>query len=278
VFKPFVYALALKKGYTSSSIIYDTPLSYKTSDGRLWRPMNYDRRFHGRVTLSEALKESLNVATLRLAESIGVDPIAHIALKAGFAREVPRDLSIALGTFSTSPLRIAVAYTVFPNNGFITEPVFVREIRTKNGKVIEHNDSESIRLLPSDIAYRVTLMLTEVVRDGTGKAAAGLARAVAGKTGTTDGYRDAWFAGFTPDIVSVVWVGYDDNRSLGWGHTGGRLSAPIWKHYMRYLISGQKEFTFHPPKNVVKLYKRKKAKEDLDSIFDRLLWGKDEEE
>ncbi len=278
VFKPFVYALALKEGYTPSSIIYDTPVSYKTRDAKIWKPMNYDRRFHGRVTLREALKESLNVATLRLAESIGVDPIARIALKAGFAREVPRDLSIALGTFSTSPLRIAVAYTVFPNNGFITEPVFVREIRTKDGRVLEQHGSESIKLLPPDIAYRVTMMLTDVVRDGTGRAAAGLARGVAGKTGTTDGYRDAWFVGLTPELVTVVWIGFDDNRSLGWGHTGGRIAAPIWKHYMRYLISGERDFTFHPPKNVVKLYKTRRVKQSLDSIFDKILWGKDDEE
>ncbi len=276
VFKPFIYALALQKGYTPSSVIYDTVVSYKTGDGRVWKPMNYDRRFHGRVTLKEALKKSLNVATVKLAESIGVKDIARLALRAGLAREVPRDLSIALGTFSTSPLRIAVAYTVFPNNGSIREPLFVREIRTKDGRVLEHHAPEAIDLLPPDIAFKVTEMLVEVVRDGTGKPADGLARGVAGKTGTTDGYRDAWFVGFTPDLVTVVWVGYDDNRSLGWGHTGGRISAPIWKSYMRNLIAGEKDFTFHPPENVVKLYKGKSSGKNLDTFFDRLLWDKED--
>ena len=277
VFKPFVYALALKKGYSENSVVSDTPVVYKTAN-RIWRPMNYDRRFHGRVTLKEALKQSLNVATLRLAESVGVGEIVGIARKAGLAKDVPHDLSIALGTLSTSPLKIATAYTAFPNNGLIKAPLFVKEVRTRDGRLLEKNTSSGTELLPPDIAYRVTMMLVDVVQDGTGRPASGLVKGVAGKTGTTDGYRDAWFVGFTPELITVVWVGYDDNRSLGWGHTGGRVAAPIWKAYMRYLIGGEKDFTFNPPQNVVKLYKPQRKNKDLNSIFDRLLWGKDDED
>ncbi|RMG70247.1 MAG: PBP1A family penicillin-binding protein [Nitrospirae bacterium] len=273
VFKPFVYALALMKGYSPDSVINDTPVAYKTGDGRLWRPMNYDKKFHGRVTLREALMQSLNVATVRLAEAVGINDIVAIAKRAELGKDIPRDLSLALGTVSTSPLKLATAYTAFANNGVIHTPLFIKEVLTEDGRVLEKNRSSSRRLFPPQTAYTVTEMLVDVVREGTGRLASGLATGVAGKTGTTDGYRDAWFVGFTPELVTVVWVGFDDNRSLGTGMSGGRVSAPLWKRYMRNLIAKGEKITFNPPENVVKLKNKKRTMED---VFKRLLWDKED--
>ncbi|NOX21254.1 MAG: PBP1A family penicillin-binding protein [Nitrospirae bacterium] len=279
VFKPFIYALALTKGFSPDSIVYDTPVEYKTRDGSVWRPMNYDRRFHGKVTLAEALKDSLNVATIKIAESVGVDEIASLASKAGFTEPIPRDLSIALGSLSTSPLQLAAAYTAFAaTDGIIRKPLFIKEIRDQHGRVLEKNEAIRAELIQAEIAYVVTQMLVQVVRDGTGRLAGGLADGVAGKTGTTDGFRDAWFVGYTPSMVTVVWVGYDDNRSLGAGMSGGRVAAPIWKHYMRYLIGRGEKITFNRPKNVVKLYKKWKSanSRELEESFRDLLWNKND--
>ncbi len=278
VFKPFIYALALSKGYSPDSIIYDTPVEYKTNDGSTWRPMNYDRRFHGKVTLAEALKNSLNVATIKIAESVGVNEIASLAIKAGFTEPIPRDLSIALGSLSTSPVQIASAYTAFATDGVIRKPLFIKEIRDQQGRVIERRDTEKVALIPPEIAYVVTQMLVQVVKDGTGRLAGGLADGVAGKTGTTDGFRDAWFVGYTPSLVTAVWVGFDDNRSLGSGMSGGKIAAPIWKHYMRYLIGAGEKITFNRPKNVVKLYKKWRSNDarKLEESFKDLLWNKND--
>ena len=276
VFKPFVYALAVTDGFLPDSTIYDTPLKYKTADGRIWRPMNYDRRFHGRVTVAEALRNSLNVATLRLAESVGINRIVELAKKAGFDEPIPRDLSIALGSLSTSPLQIAAAYTAFASDGAMRKPIFIREIIGPNGKTIERNSTETVRLMSAEVAYVVTDMLIDVIDNGTGRLAKGLASGVAGKTGTTDGYRDAWFVGYTPQLVTVVWIGYDDNRSLGNGMSGGRIAAPVWRQYMKYLIVAGEKITFNRPKNVVKLYKKYKPKDavEMEKSFRELLWDK----
>ena len=245
-FKPLVYAAALDRNFTPASVIVDEPISYK-DNGRIWSPQNFDKKFHGPTSLREALTKSRNVVTVRLAERIGLSYLTNYLPRFGLQGPIPRNLSISLGTLEVTPMELAVAYSTFANNGLRATPVMITEISDAQGQVLERNEPQLTQVLPPTTAYQMTSMLQDVVRRGTGTAAQGLAQPTAGKTGTTNDLEDAWFVGYTPQLLSVVWIGFDNKRPLGPKSTGGKVSAPIWKDFMAQALKDVPEGHFPVP-------------------------------
>jgi penicillin-binding protein 1A len=243
-FKPLVYAAALDRHFTPASVIVDAPVSY-SDNGKVWSPQNYEKKFFGPTTLREALTFSRNVVTVKLADAIGVRYLVRYLPRFGLPNKLPPNLSIALGSSEVTPLELATAYSVFANNGVRPKPIFVSEIDDSGGQTIERNQPELVDAIPPETAYLITSMLQDVISRGTGRNAGGLGRAEAGKTGTTNDLQDAWFVGYTPQLLAVVWVGFDSKRPLGNGETGGHVAAPIWKAFMEKALAGveAREFT-----------------------------------
>lgn len=245
-FKPLVYSAALDRNFTPASVIVDEPISYK-DNGRVWSPQNFDKKFYGPTSLREALTKSRNVVTVRLAERIGLSYLTSYLPRFGLQGPIPRNLSISLGTLEVTPLELAVAYSAFANNGLRPDPVMITEISDGEGQVLERNEPHLTQVLPPTTAYQMTSMLQDVVRRGTGTAAQGLSQPTAGKTGTTNDLEDAWFVGYTPQLLSVVWIGFDNKRPLGPKSTGGHVSAPIWKDFMAVALKDVPEGQFPVP-------------------------------
>ncbi|MCS7164084.1 MAG: penicillin-binding transpeptidase domain-containing protein, partial [Thermodesulfovibrio sp.] len=235
-FKPFVYAVAIEKGFKPDDTIVDEPISYKTGI-KEWSPSNYDGEFWGEITLRKALAFSRNVPTVRLAEMLGVDSIINFAKKAGITSEIPADLTIALGSLSVSPLELTSAFSIFANGGKRIKPIAIKYVTDASGKILFQNEPEVQEVISPEVSAIITEMLKDVVIYGTGTRA-NIGRPVAGKTGTSNDFKDAWFIGYTPQLVAGVWVGYDDMRkSLGQGEAGGRVAAPIWAQFMKEALS-----------------------------------------
>jgi penicillin-binding protein 1A len=230
-FKPFVYAAALERYFTPASVIIDEPVYFQDND-RIWSPKNFENEHFGPTTLREALVKSRNVVTVKLADRIGVKYLVSYLQRFGFPRPFAPNLSIALGSSEVTPLELATAYCAFATGGVRPEPIFITEITDSQGRVIEANRPRVFEAIPPQTAYLITSILRDVVERGTGQRARGLGRPTAGKTGTTNETHDAWFAGFTPQTLAVVWVGFDNKRTLGRRETGGRVAAPIWKTIM----------------------------------------------
>jgi len=242
--KPFVYAVAFESGkYQPADKMLDAPAKYRMGGGRVWKPQNYNRKYFGEVTLAEALHRSLNSVAIKLLDAVDIDAvIALLSLATGVPRESwPRNLSLALGTADLSPLQMSAAYAVFVNGGKAVHPYYVRVVEDRNGNVVAPGgpaagDSPVI-LSSGTCAVMIDVMEGVFGPEGTARAAAqktGFNLPAAGKTGTTNEYRDAWFAGFTADLSATVWVGHDDMRvPLGHGETGGRFAAPIWMNFVK---------------------------------------------
>ena len=225
-FKPFVYLTALENGFYPDDVVNDSPINI-----RGWKPENYDKQYHGEVTLTEALKDSLNLATINLANAVGRDKIIKTARRMGISTPLENTPSMSLGAFEVKVLDMAVAYASIANGGYEVWPYAIQEIYTKDGyQLYMREQDEPNRILEEDAVEDLTQMLEEVLDSGTGKRAK-LPFFAAGKTGTTQDYRDAWFVGFTDDYVAAVWVGNDDNSPMK-GITGGTLPAQIWKEVM----------------------------------------------
>ena len=233
IFKPFVYAAALKDGWFPQSLITDAPLAIRGGNGRLWQPKNYTGQYHGETTLAIALAHSYNTATVRLMQAIGVKKVHAMARAAGITAKLPPDLSLALGTLDVSLLEITAAYSPFFNNGMHVAPAFIDRIEYNNGKTLRGSGGERRRACDARIAQQMQAMLEGVVRFGTGQRAKGLAGTTAGKTGTSDKSRDAWFVGANGDYLTGVWTGNDHNESLGKLESGGRTATPVWYDFMR---------------------------------------------
>jgi 1A family penicillin-binding protein len=234
-FKPFVYAAALRDGHVLSERLADEPISIALSGGRMWAPRNFDQRFEGAVSLRDALVFSKNVPTVNLGQDVGLDEVEDLAEDSGITAEMDRTPALPLGTVAVSPLELAAAYTPFANLGRASTPRLVTAIRGADGDEVREDEApETHEVLDPGVAYLVTHVLQDAVARGTGTAvrAAGFEAPVAGKTGTTNAATDAWFVGFTPDLVGVVWIGHDEPRSLGKDATGGRLAAPVWGRFM----------------------------------------------
>ena len=230
-FKPFVFAAALDAGVPTSRILMDQPLRMDLSRGDVWTPSNYDGLFEGGVTMREALVRSRNVPTIRLAADVGIGGVARMARSAGITSTMDETPSLALGTVATSPVEVASAYTAFATLGHTALPHLLVRVESEDGAVLwEPPLAPPLATIDPAVAYIVTDMLRDAVNRGTGAGvrAAGYRGVVAGKTGTTNAATDAWFIGYTPEVVGAVWIGRDRPSSLGNTATGGGLAAPMW--------------------------------------------------
>jgi penicillin-binding protein 1A len=236
-FKPLVYAAALDRHFTPASVIVDEPISFN-DNGRVWAPKNFEKKFFGPTSLREALTHSRNVVTVKLADRIGIKYLIDYLPRFGLPAGLPRNLSIALGSTEVTPLELAVAYSTFANNGVRPLPIFVTEITDLQGQVLERNEPQLEQAIPPTTAFQITSMLEDVVKRGTGKRAQGLEQPTAGKTGTTNDLEDAWFVGYTPQLLTAVWIGFDNKRPIGPKETGGKVAAPIWKTFMEHALAG----------------------------------------
>ncbi|MGM0451554.1 MAG: penicillin-binding protein 1A [Thermodesulfobacteriota bacterium] len=251
-FKPIIYAAALDKGYTPATVIADTPIVFEdTKEDFTWKPKNYDKTFHGFTLFRDGLIHSRNVITVKILRDIGIDYIIDYSRDLGITSHLDRNLSLALGSSGMSLLELVRAYSVFANRGQYIAPVFIDRIENRNGKVIYESDPGPERVIDKSTAYIITHLLEEVVEHGTGRRIKALNRPVAGKTGTTNNLNDAWFMGYTPRYVTGVWVGFDQERSMGEKETGSRAASPIWLDYMQTVLEGKPERVFPVPDNVV---------------------------
>ncbi len=250
-FKPIVYAAALAKGIGPSDLLDDSPLVIKVDKNKNWSPENFTRTYQGQVTLRRALAQSLNVPSVRLLERIGVDAVAQCARKLGIRSPLTRYLSLALGSSDVTLSELTAAYAVFDNHGVRLGPVSILTITDSAGRVLYTNDSAPVQVITPETAYLTTYLLKGVVEDGTAWHARELGRPVAGKTGTTNDYRDAWFVGYTPHLVAGVWVGYDNQQSIGPRETGSRSALPIWLEFMKKAHTDVPAEDFRPPDGIV---------------------------
>jgi len=252
-FKPIVYTAAIDRGYTPSSIVQDSPVSYPAGAGRPpWTPGDYDGRFLGPITLRHALEQSRNVPAVRLMDALGVNQVLGYARRFGFEGPLPPYLPVALGAAEASLQEIVSAYSVFPNQGVRMKPYMVSGVNDRQGNVLEENRPEPTDAIRADTAYVMTNLLQGVVQRGTAAKAASMNWPLGGKTGTTNDYTDAWFIGFDPDVTIGVWIGHDIKKNLGHGETGAQTALPIWMDIMKAWIGDRKEKpAFAQPGNVV---------------------------
>lgn len=250
-FKPFVYIAALESGLTPATMIEDSPVSYPGKNGTAWKPDNYDRKFRGLTTLQQGIEESVNVVTVKLQERIGIQRTVDVARRLGIQSPLTSDLTIALGSSDQTLLELTSAYGALANQGVWVPPTAIRYVTDAQGKLIEENIPQGKEALSPEVAYVITHMLRGAVERGTGVAAKTLGRPIAAKTGTTNDFSNAWFIGFTPRLVTGVWVGYDRPRSLGRDETGARAAVPIWTHYMGKVLGSSPAEDFAVPEGVV---------------------------
>jgi penicillin-binding protein 1A len=253
-FKPVVYTAAIDRGFTPTSMLADSPVSYPASNGQIYSPHNYDRTFKGPITLRHAIEESRNVPAVRMMETLGPTSILAYAKRFGFDEDFPPYLPIALGAGDATLAEITSAYTVFPNQGIRMKPFEVLKVLDRDGNLLEENRADPIAVIRADTAFVMTNMLRGVVLRGTAAAAASLNWPLAGKTGTVDDNTDAWFIGFDPDITVGVWVGLDEKKSLGANETGAVAALPIWMEFMKAYIDGRADREpprFEAPGNII---------------------------
>lgn len=268
-FKPFVYATALENGYTPASTVLDSPIRVAGRDGEAWSPENYSRSYYGAMQLRRGLELSRNTMTVRLAQGVGMKKVRDTAVRMGVVPRMQPVLAMALGAGETTPLAITSAYAAFVNGGRRVEPHLIELVQDPKGRTILKADSrdcprcdavftgaESPRIAPGGeqvldpiTAYQVTSMLQGVVQRGTASVVSSLGRPIAGKTGTTNDYRSAWFIGYTPQMVVGVFVGFDDNRSLGEGESGTRAAVPIFMDFMKGAAQDLPKTDFKAPRN-----------------------------
>jgi penicillin-binding protein 1A len=292
-FKPIIYAAALEKGFTPASVIVDSPIVFKDSDGSSsWKPNNFESKFYGDTTFRQALIKSRNIPTVKLVQAVQVQNLIQYTKRIGMNAQFNPDLSISLGSGSISLIELTRVYALYPRLGRRVTPLFLTKVVDRDGRVLEERAPQSLPSsvpaidvskipntapspnvvdsgdrkvifpeypLPDDpdqvldprIAYVMTHLMKEVVTFGTGHEAKNLGRPAAGKTGTTNESIDAWFMGFTPNVVSGVWVGFDNQKSIGPSETGARTALPIWLNFMREAVKSYAETDFAVPQGVV---------------------------
>jgi penicillin-binding protein 1A len=288
-FKPIIYAAALDRGFTPTTIVVDSPISFRDTAGNVWAPKNYDEEFHGPVTVREALAESRNVPTVKILERVGVKYVIKYARRLGISSPLGKNLSLALGSGEVTLFELTRAFGVFAGQGKRMRPVFIRKIVNRDGQIIAVNrrvpdpspgraaaeareeekdpadeaedplikqaaanpdDFPPGNVISRSTAYQITDLLQGAVQYGTGRRVKALGRPAAGKTGTTNDLRDAWFIGFTPQLIAGVWVGFDQEKPLGYKETGGRAAAPIWLYYMEKALEGEPVQDFDVPRTI----------------------------
>ena len=271
-FKPFVYAAALEGDFTPASIVVDGPISFAGGPGgRRWTPENYSRRYYGPQTLRRGLELSRNVMTVRLANSIGMDKVVDLSRRMGVAENLQPNLSVSLGAGEVTAYNLTAAYSAFVNGGRRIEPYLIEYVQDRDGETIYRADQRRCRdcgraftgqaspmleprgtqVIDPITAYQVSSMLEGVIQRGTAASARGLGDWVGGKTGTTNEYRSAWFVGFTTDIVVGIYIGFDDNRSLGSGEAGASAAVPVFVDFMEDALEERPARPFVRPRGAI---------------------------
>ncbi|HEU5334434.1 MAG TPA: penicillin-binding transpeptidase domain-containing protein, partial [Terriglobales bacterium] len=245
-FKPYVYTAAVDQGATPDDIILDAPVTFNTPSGP-YIPHNYDERFEGNITLRRALADSRNIPALKMAAKVGIDTVIAYAHRFGISEEIPQYLPIALGAADATVLEQTSAFSVFPDDGVRLLPRYISKVTDYDGRLLEENYPDVRDVISQRTARIMTSMLREVVLHGTAVAASRLPYPLAGKTGTTNDFTDAWFVGFSPHLTCGVWVGYDQKKSLGSRETGSRAALPIWMEFMEAALKGRDPGEFQPP-------------------------------
>jgi penicillin-binding protein 1A len=250
--KPFIYAAAIDRGYTEVSIVHDAPIAVRTATG-IWAPGNYKKEFLGPLTLRTALARSINTVSVRLTLDVGVDAVVKMMRNLGISTAIPHHISVALGTPDVTLVEMVGAYATFPTGGRRVRPRFITRVVAGDGRVLldQAGPPEQPRVLAETTAYVMTDLLKGVVKSGTARKAQALGRPAGGKTGTSTGFRDAWFIAFTTDLVCGVWVGRDDFTPIGHDTTGGQTALPIWLEFMRAAHPTTPPRDFQPPADVV---------------------------
>ena len=244
-FKPYVYTAVIDEGGSPDDTILDAPVTFQTASGP-YSPHNYDNKFEGTITLRRALAQSRNIPALKLADRVGIKTVIEYAHRFGVTANIPAYLPVALGSAEITPLEQTSAFSVFPNDGVRVAPRYITKVTDYEGRVLEEDFSDIKDVVSSRTARVMTSMLREVVLHGTAVAAAKMPYALAGKTGTTNDFTDAWFVGFSPSITCGVWIGYDEKKSLGDKETGSRAALPIWMQFMNVALAGKDPGEFQP--------------------------------
>ncbi len=301
-FKPVLFAAGLENGYKPNSLILDTPEALGGSDSSLnWKPRNYDGKFKGAMTFRESLEQSRNIPTIKIALSLGMSKIYEYLNRVNFKATMPNDLSISLGSFGATLLEMIKTYSVYPNGGKKVKAKFITSVIDRDGKEYliqdeieteekpeeEEKKEELITETPVEtvkeerinpymmslsgeqvydprLAYTMTNLLKGVVHHGTGRRAKSVSNFLGGKTGTTSSYVDAWFLGFSQNIVTGVWAGFDNNKTMGWGETGSKSALPIWSAYMKESIKKYGERDFQIPQGIINVYINKKTGKSVE--------------
>jgi len=253
-FKPIIYSAAIDYGMTPASIIIDSPYISTMApeeDEEIWKPKNYAEKFFGPTLFRTALIKSRNVITVKILKTIGIDNVIEYSRKMGIESELTPDLSLSLGSSGLSLMELTTSYSVFANGGMLFKPFFINKIEDRNGNIVEENQPSMRYSIPEDTAFVMTDILKAVINEGTGWRAKALKKPAAGKTGTSNDLRDAWFMGFTTNLVTGVWVGYDDIKPMGKGETGSRAACPIWLYYMSNVSKEEPVKDFIAPEGVV---------------------------
>jgi len=250
-FKPIIYATAMNQGMSPGSVILDAPVVYaQEQDEKTWKPENYGRKIHGMVSLRDALAHSHNLATVRLLDKVGVKSVIEFAKAVGITSPLAADLSLGLGSSSVGLMELTSVYSVFLNQGNRAEPHGILSVKDNAGQVLEQAESQAIPVISKETAYLITNMMEDVVQKGTAQAAKVIGRPVAGKTGTTDEFINAWFIGGAPNLVAGIYVGFDDRRSLGETESGAHAALPIWINFMQAAFKPLPVVAFTIPEGV----------------------------
>lgn len=252
-FKPLIYTAAFDKGMNPSTRFVDSPIVFEdpSQDDGLWKPKNFDGKFLGPITMRTALVQSRNVVTVKILQEIGIDYATSYAANMGIESSLSKNLSLALGSSGVTLQELVRAYGVLGNGGKKVTPYFIRKIVDRTGNVFEEAKVISEQVIDSRIAFMTTYVMQDVVESGTGRRVKSIGRPVAGKTGTTNDIRDAWFIGFTPSLITGVWIGYDQEKSLGKQEVGGRAAAPVWLYFMEKALANAPVEAFPAPEGIV---------------------------
>jgi len=249
-FKPVLYAAALAAGYPPTRVLRDEPIEVTLKGSPPFVPVNYSGKYSGPVTMRSALERSLNAASVDLLMNLGYQPVIDMALRLGIHSRLKPYPSLALGVFDVSLMEMVSAYGTFTNRGIRVSPRYIRRVLNRQGQVLWEPPLQLSDALSPQVAFLTTSLLEGVIQRGTGRRAATLNWPMAGKTGTTDEYKDAWFIGYTPDLAAGAWVGFDDPASLGIGEAGSRAALPIWMTFMKKAIPGMTRDDFEIPSGI----------------------------
>lgn len=250
-FKPYVYTAAIDQGAWPDDTILDAPVSFETPSGP-YSPHNFDDKFEGTITLRRALAQSRNIPALKLADQIGIKKVIEYAHRFGITSNLPPYLPVAIGAAEVTLYEQTSAFSVFPDDGVRVMPRYITKVTDHEGRILEENYAEVKDVISAQTARVMTSMLREVVLHGTAIRASALQYPLAGKTGTTNDFTDAWFVGFSPTMTCGVWIGYDEKKSLGSGETGARAALPVWMDFMKAALAGKEPGDFQAPQPLIK--------------------------